>query len=166
MKKSNIILIGMPGSGKSTIGVVLAKKTSLDFLDTDVLIQTVEKRSLQTIIDSDGYMELRRIEEKTLLRLNLLNHVISTGGSAAYSDAAMNHLKSSGITVFLHVQLTTLLGRVHDFDTRGLAKRPEQTFEDLFYERFALYKKYADITIDNSYLTLDKACETIIRCIR
>jgi shikimate kinase len=164
MKKSNIILIGMPGSGKSTIGVVLAKKTSRDFVDTDVLIQTVEKRSLQTIIDSDGYMELRRIEENTLLKLNCTNHVISTGGSAAYSDAAMNHLKSSGFAVFLHVQLTTLLERVNDFETRGLAKRPEQTFEDLFYERFALYKKYADITIDNSFLTLEEACETIIRC--
>lgn len=165
MEKSNIILIGMPGSGKSTIGVVLAKKTSRNFIDTDVLIQTAERRSLQTIIDSEGYMELRRIEENTLLELKLTNHVISTGGSAAYSDAAMNHLKSSGVAVFLHVQLTTLLERVHDFETRGLAKRPDQTFEDLFYERFALYKKYADVIVDNSYLTLEEACETIIRCI-
>lgn len=163
MQLSNIILIGMPGSGKSTIGIILAKKTAKSFIDTDVMIQTNEGRSLQAIIDHDGYMALRKIEERNLLTLNYTDHVISTGGSAAYSDAAMNHLKSTGTIVFLNVNLTTLTKRIRDFDTRGLAKRADQTFEDLFNERSSLYKKYADIIIDNSDMNQDEVCEEIVK---
>jgi shikimate kinase len=161
--RSNIILIGMPGSGKSTVGVILAKLTSRGFIDTDVLIQTREGRTLQDIVDRDGYMVLRRIEEDVLLKLECRDHVIATGGSAVYSSDAMGHLKSNGVTVFLNVGLATLKARVHDYDTRGLAKRPDQSVDDLFAERFALYRQYADITIDCVGLTHEEVCALIMK---
>src|SRR5512136_2949872 len=102
----------MPGSGKSTVGVILAKLTSLGFADTDVLIQTSEGRSLQEIVDTDGYMALRKIEEEILLRLDCCNHVIATGGSAVYSHSAMEHLKPGGFVVFLDVDMATLESRI------------------------------------------------------
>ena len=161
---SNIVLIGMPGAGKSTVGVILAKLTSRDFVDTDVLIQTVHGRSLQDIVDRDGHLSLRRIEEEVLLGLNCRNHVIATGGSAAYSDAAMGHLKTHGVVVFLDVDLPTLQSRVNDYDTRGLAKRPDQSFEELYEERFALYTKYADVKLKGADLTQEGVCSEIIKC--
>jgi shikimate kinase len=161
--KSNIVLIGMPGCGKSTIGVLLAKLTSRAFLDTDLLIQTVEGRTLQDIVDQDGYMALRKIEEAILLGLDCRNNVIATGGSAAYSSRAMAHLRSQGTFVFLDVDLTTLESRINDFATRGLAKSPSQTLADLFTERRALYQAYADLTIDGSSLNQEAVCESIIR---
>ena len=163
VQKPNIVLIGMPGAGKSTVGVILAKLTSRDFIDTDVLIQLAEGRSLQDIVDRDGYMVLRKIEESILLDLRCNNHVIATGGSAVYSGAAMNHLKSSGTVVFLDVDLPTLEVRIHNVHTRGLAKRPDQSFEDLFEERLVLYRKYADITVDSTALSQEEVCEQIIK---
>jgi shikimate kinase len=160
--QGNIVLIGMPGSGKSTVGVILAKLTSRDFVDGDVLIQISQDRSLQDIVDTEGHMALRRIEEEVLLALHCINHVIATGGSAAYSHAAMTHLKSNGVVIFLDVDLPTLESRIHDFDTRGLAKRPDQTFTDLFEERFALYTKYADISIQCADLTQEEVCDRIV----
>jgi shikimate kinase len=166
MNKSNIILIGMPGSGKSSVGVILAKKTARSYIDTDVLIQTAEGRSLQTIIDTEGYLALRDIEENYLLKLHCTNHVISTGGSAAYSDAAMNHLKNSGVTIFLYVNLPTLINRVQDYETRGVTKRADQTFEDLFNERIMLYKKHADFTINSSEMIQEEVCKEIIEYLK
>jgi shikimate kinase len=160
--KSNIVLIGMPGAGKSTVGVILAKLTSRDFIDTDVLIQIAQGRLLQDIVDTEGYMALRRIEEDILLGLHCYNHVMATGGSAVYSHAAMEHLKSNGIVVFLDVDLSTLESRIRDFDTRGLAKRPDQSFTDLFRERIILYRKYADVTIDCADLSQEEVCAQII----
>jgi shikimate kinase len=160
--KCNIVLIGMPGSGKSTVGVILAKLTSRSFVDTDVLIQTSEGRSLQDIVDKEGHMALRQIEERVILGLNCRNHVIATGGSAVYSHAAMNHLKSNGIIVFLEVELLTLESRIHDFGTRGLAKRPDQTIADLFAERRILYTRYADLTVDCGGLSHEGVCAKII----
>ncbi len=163
---SNIVLIGMPGSGKSTVGIILAKLTSRSFIDTDVLIQTREVRSLQDIVDHDGYLFLREIEEKTLLGLDLRNHVIATGGSAVYSPAAMRHLKSDGVITFLDVNLETLKVRVSDYATRGLAKRPDQNVDDLFAERSALYRKYADMTIDCAGVGHEEVCARIIQALK
>jgi shikimate kinase len=145
--KSNIVLIGMPGSGKSTVGIILAKMTSKNFIDTDILIQIREDRSLQDIVDNDGHMALRQIEEEVLLAIDCKNHVIATGGSAAYSRSAMSHLKQEGIVIFLKATTGTLQSRIHNYETRGLAKRPDQSFADLFAERLALYNQYADHTI-------------------
>jgi len=165
MTKNNIVLIGMPGSGKSTVGILLAKLTALDFVDTDILIQTASERSLQNIVDQDGYRELRRIEENVLLGLDRRGHVIATGGSAVYSDAAMARLKAGGRVVFLQVDLAVLKARVLDYDTRGLAKRPDQTVDDLFAERSALYRKYADVTIECSGLSHEEVCDKIIKAL-
>lgn len=163
MNKSNLVLIGMPGSGKSTVGVILAKLTSKGFIDSDVLIQTREGRTLQDIVDQDGHMALRDIEEKTLLSINSTNLVISTGGSAPYSHLAMQHLQAEGIIVFLHADLPTLKNRITNFETRGLAKKPEQSFKDLFEERLILYSRYADITIESGGYTQEEVCLNIIR---
>ncbi len=152
----------MPGAGKSTVGVILAKQTSRGFVDTDVLIQTSQGRTLQDIVDTDGYLALRKIEEDILLGLSLHGHVIATGGSAVYSAPAMCYLKSDGLIVFLDVDLAALESRVHDFRTRGLAKLPDQSFADLFQERFSLYTKYADITIKSAGLTQEVVCAKII----
>lgn len=159
---SNIVLIGMPGSGKSTVGVILAKMTFRSFIDTDVLIQTAEGLPLQEIVDTRGYMDLRKVEERVLLGLNSRNHVIATGGSCVYSRDAMEHLKKDGVCVFLETDLSTLRRRIRNFNTRGLAKRADQTFDDLFRERQPLYRKYADITVDCTGLTHEKVCAAII----
>ena len=160
--KSNIILIGMPGSGKSTVGVILAKILAKRFLDTDLLIQYVEKKTLQEIVDNEGHMALREVEERVLLSVRCQNHIIATGGSAAYSRPAMLHLKEDGIVVFLSADLPALNNRIHNYETRGLAKRPDQSFQDLFEERLSLYREYADIIIESSDLTQDQVCDEII----
>jgi shikimate kinase len=161
--KSNIVLIGMPGSGKSTVGVILAKMTSRNFIDTDVLIQCREGRCLQNIVDTDGHMALRKVEEEVLLSVNCRSYVIATGGSAAYSDAAMSHLRRDGTVVFLHATMDTLAARIRNYATRGLAKRPDQSFADLFNERLALYRRYADITIESDNLTQEDVCGKIMK---
>ncbi|MEY4641157.1 MAG: hypothetical protein RLZZ227_1151 [Pseudomonadota bacterium] len=160
--KSNIVLIGMPGSGKSTVGVILAKRSSHDFIDTDVLIQSVEHRSLQAIMDTEGYMKLREIEARVLQTLNVDNHIVSTGGSAVYSDAAMAHLRTNGTTIYLDVSLATLRSRITDYDTRGIAKRPDQSFDDLFEERTRLYTQYADLIIKGDGMSQDEVCNSIV----
>ena len=152
----------MPGSGKSTIGVILAKRSSHDFVDTDLLIQSAAQRSLQDILDQDGYLRLRELEEEALLTLDVHNHVISTGGSAVYSAPAMEHLKRNGICVYLNVSLDTLRSRIADYETRGIARRPDQSFEDLFEERTRLYRQYADITVDGDGLTQEAVCSEIL----
>ena len=162
IENSNIILIGMPGTGKSTVGVILAKMIAKRYLDTDILLQNIEKRSLQDIVDKEGHMALREVEQRVLLGIQCRNHIVATGGSAAYSESAMLHLKSIGIIVFLHADLPTLNRRIHNYETRGLAKRPDQSFQDLFDERLVLYEKYADITVQSSNLTQDQVCDAIV----
>ncbi|HMK60062.1 MAG TPA: shikimate kinase [Dissulfurispiraceae bacterium] len=162
---SNIVLVGMPGCGKSTVGVILAKLASLDFVDTDLLIQRATDRLLQEIVNHEGYMALRAIEEDILLKLNCQHRVIATGGSAVYSRAAMDHLKKDGIIVFIDVDIATLKSRISNYETRGLAKRPDQSFEELFAERMNLYRKYADITVNGDRLSQEEVCEAILKWI-
>ena len=142
----------MPGAGKSTVGIILAKNLGLGFIDTDVLIQINQQKTLQQIVDETDHLNLRAVEEKEILKLNINNHVIATGGSAAYSEKAMAHLSSISRIVFLEASLEQIKKRIHNFDTRGIAKNKGQTLEDLFKERQVLYTKYADITIDCSQL--------------
>ncbi|MEN8262825.1 MAG: shikimate kinase [Nitrospirota bacterium] len=146
--KSNITLIGMPGAGKSTVGIILAKIMSFGFIDTDVLIQINRQKSLQEIIDGSDYLNLREIEEEEILKINIGNHVIATGGSAVYSERAMSHLQSISNIVFLEVEFEEIRRRIHNFETRGIARAETQTFRDLFDERQVLYNKYAELTID------------------
>jgi len=161
MRNSNIVLVGMPGAGKSSVGVILAKLTSRGFIDTDILIQNAEQRSLQDILDADGYLALRNIEERILLGLQCRHHVIATGGSAVYSQAAMEHLKSDGLVVFLHIDLPELESRELNLAGRGIAKRPDQSFSELFKERSALYTKYADLVVSCSGLSLEKVVSLV-----
>ena len=144
---SNLTLIGMPGAGKSTIGIILAKNLSLGFIDTDVLIQINQGKSLQQILDESGHLALRAIEEEEICRLNVNRHVIATGGSAAYSERAMAHLGSMSTIIFLEVSFEEITRRIRNFETRGIAKGPHQTFQDLFVERQILYRRYAQLTI-------------------
>lgn len=161
--KSNLVLIGMPGAGKSTVGVLLAKMTSRNFMDSDIMIQTAQGHTLQDIVDTQGPLALLDIEERMLLNLTCANHVIATGGSAVYSHAAMQSLKMRGVIIFLDVDLPTLTSRIQNFGTRGLAKRPGQSLSDLFEERFPLYRKYADIKISCKNCSQDKICAEIIK---
>lgn len=144
---TSLILVGMPGAGKSTIGLLLAKELAKNFVDTDLLIQLRENKTLQDIIEQQDYLALRRIEEEVLLGMTYPNHVVATGGSAIYSAPGMNHLKTYGRVIFLEVPLDELIRRIDNFGSRGIARGPGQSFADLFAERRALYQKYADITI-------------------
>lgn len=158
----NLIFVGMPGSGKSTVGVLVAKRLGLGFIDTDLLIQQKAGCTLQDIVNQKGYLALRQIEEEVLLQLNVEKYVISTGGSAVYSDAAMKHLKRKGVVVFLDISLDTVVARIGDYSLRGISKRPEQSLIELYEERSALYSRYADIMIQGDALNQDQACELLI----
>lgn len=144
----SLILIGMPGSGKSTIGIVLAKELVKNFVDTDLLIQEREGRALQEIINSTDFQRLREIEEQVLLSADFSNHVVATGGSVVYSKAGMERLRTQGRIVFLDVPLEELEQRVTNYAARGIAAPPGQTMTHLYDERRTLYQHYADITID------------------
>jgi shikimate kinase len=145
---NSIILIGMPGAGKSTLGVQLAKETARDFVDTDVLIQVREQKTLQAIMDDSDYINLRNIEEQVLLSMELSHYVIATGGSAVYSGAGMAKLKSLGRIFFLDVDLNELHQRIDNYENRGIACLPGQSLENLYHERRTLYQHYADVTIE------------------
>lgn len=161
----NIVLIGMAGAGKSTVGVLLAKALSRQFIDTDLVIQAAEHRRLQDILDAEGLDAFRRIEERHVLGLDARGAVIATGGSVVYSAAAMAHLKRNGTAIYLQLDADTLERRVAGADPRGLAIAPGQSFRDLYAERRPLYEKYADITIDCSNLTHDEVVARIVRAL-
>ena len=159
--KTNLTLIGMPGAGKSTVGIILAKNLSLGFIDTDVLIQINQQKSLQQIINESDYPNLRRIEAEEICKLNVDNHVIATGGSAAYSAKAMTNLQRMSTIVFLQVSFDEIERRILNFETRGIAKADNQTFADLFAERQLLYTRYADITVACSKLNQEETAAEI-----
>ncbi|AOS98370.1 Shikimate kinase [Microbulbifer aggregans] len=161
--KKSIVLIGMPGAGKSTVGVLLAKELALDFVDTDVLIQAREGKTLQDIMNESDYLNLRRIEGEVIATAELPGHVISTGGSAVYSEEGMANLGRFGPIVFLNCSADELRRRIHNYESRGIAKAPGQSFADLFEERQALYRKYADITVECDGRSLQQVLDAVLQ---
>lgn len=161
MQRTNLVLIGMPGAGKSTLGVVLAKRLGLGFVDTDLLIQMRSGRLLQEVIDKDGLAAFRSLEEQTLSEFDVCNAVIATGGSAVYSEAAMQHLADIGTIIFLDVPLAELEVRLLDMQTRGLVIDPGATLADLYAERRPLYRRWADLTIATHGLGFEAVVEAI-----
>ncbi len=159
--KNNVILIGMPGAGKSTVGVILAKRLGCDFIDSDLLIQTRAGKSLQAIINKEGLDAFRRLEEEVLLGIGVDRTVIATGGSAVYSDKAMRHLKSTGPVVFINTPLQTLQSRIADMSSRGMVISPGESFAGLFVERNPLYRRYADIVVDDRDKTVEMIADEI-----
>jgi shikimate kinase len=145
--QSNLILIGMPGSGKSTVGVLLAKALRMHFVDTDVCIQAGEGRSLREIIDQRGLDGFCQIERDYLLCLDSRNSVIATGGSAIYSEAAMRHLKATGPVIFLDAPLEELQRRLGDWHDRGVILPQGHDLATLFHDRRPLYERFADFII-------------------
>jgi shikimate kinase len=145
---NNVVLIGMPAAGKSTLGVLLAKATGRSFVDTDVHIQAREGRTLQRILAEAGIEGFRRIEEEGVLGLGCRDSVIATGGSVVYGERAMKHLKASGVVVYLQLPLVVLARRIKDLAGRGVVMNPTQTLADLFAEREPLYRRYADVIVD------------------
>lgn len=144
----NIILIGMPGCGKSTVGVLLAKLIGYSFLDSDLLIQSEVGKRLFEIIDEVGNDAFLEIEDRVNSRITAERTVIATGGSAVYCERAMEHLKSIGTVVYIKVPLIEIEKRIGDFSTRGLVIKNGDTLAELYEERCPLYEKYADITVE------------------
>jgi len=158
----NIVLIGMPGAGKSTVGVILAKQLSKTFVDTDLLIQNRHHQTLQEILDRHDYLTLREFEEREILRLHVHNAVIATGGSAVYSERAMTYLKADGAIVYLKLGAAELLRRINDFESRGIAMAKGVSFAELYREREILYHHYGQIIIDCANKTHEQVAEAIV----
>ena len=158
----NRILIGMPGAGKSTVGVLLAKRMGVSFADTDILIQTGEGCYLQEIIGRHGIDGFRAIEERYLLAVPKDCGVVATGGSVVYSERAMVHLKTLGVVVYLEINLPALAARLGNLDERGVLRMPGQTIDMLYHERTPLYEKYADITVCTADATPDQVVASIL----
>lgn len=157
----NIVLIGMPGVGKSTIGIVLAKVLAKDFMDTDLEIQKNKACSLQEIIDSYGNEYFREVENKVLSEIHVENTVIATGGSAVFGEDAMKNLQKNAVVVYLKLSATALKERLSNLATRGISMKKGQTIESLCEERRPYYEKYAQITIDCEGNTLEESVEVI-----
>jgi shikimate kinase len=162
IQKKNIVLIGMPAVGKSTIGLLLAKRLGRYFLDTDVFIQAIVGKTLQQIIDADGLEKFCEIEAEHILCIDKTDCVIATGGSAVYSDNAMKHLKENGIIIYLDLPLDMIKKRLTDLNIRGVVMSKGQTIDDLYKKRTPLYKKWADFTIDCRNLTHEQVVDKII----
>lgn len=162
MKNNNIVLIGMPGVGKSTIGVILAKVLGYQFVDADLVIQKEEGKLLREIIaevGTDGFIE---VENRVNAGLMVEHSIIATGGSVVYGAEAMEHLKKIGTVIYLKLPYEELRVRLHDIKGRGVVLREGQTFLDLYKERVPLYEKYADLTVDESGCSVEQTVEKIL----
>jgi len=161
-----ISLIGMPGAGKSTVGVILAKLLGRRFRDTDLDIQLREEATLQEILNRSGYLRLRKIEEEVLLELALQDTIVSTGGSAVYSSAVMERLRAAGPVVYLQADLATLAPRVAATPERGMANSSDQSFAEVYAERTPLYAHHATHTVDATDGTADHVALSIADLLR
>lgn len=162
-EKSNIVLIGMPSAGKSTLGIVLAKILNKDFIDADLVIQNQCDKTLQKIIDACGPEGFIQVENEVLRDLEAENSIISTGGSAVYSDEAMKHLAELGTIVYLQISFDELLNRLHDLQERGVVLKGGigMSLNELYDERLPLYEQYADITVDVNHLSITAAARKV-----
>lgn len=158
----NIILIGMPGVGKSTIGVVLAKVLGYDFVDADLLIQNEMQMKLSEIIRREGIDGFKEIENRVNASIETNQTVIATGGSVVYCREAMEHLKAIGKVIYLRLSLKSLSSRLGNLRGRGVVLKDGQTLEGLFWERTPLYEKYADVVIDEENKNLEETLQTIL----
>lgn len=161
----NIILIGMPGCGKSTIGVVLAKVLGYEFTDSDLLIQKREGKLLREIIAEQGEEVFIRIEEDVNARIQTERHVIATGGSVVYSDRAMQHLKEIGTVVYLKLSYATICSRLGNIRRRGVVLRDGQTLKDLYDERVPLYERYADVVVDAEGQDVEGLMDEVVKAL-
>lgn len=161
-----ITLIGMPGSGKSTIGVLLAKMLGLDFVDTDIVIQTREGVLLQKVLEKHGIEKFLDIEADALCHLDYPNGaVIAPGGSCVCRERAMEHLKEMGNVVYIKLPYESIEPRIFNLDTRGIAFRPGETLRDIYEYRTPLYERYADITVETEGLTLEQSAAAILKAL-
>ena len=166
MKKTNIVLIGMPGCGKSTVGVLLAKRILKKFVDTDLFIQEQEERLLCEIIEEDGLETFLQIENEVNASVVTENSVIAPGGSVVYGEEAMLHLKEIGCVVYLKLSYDSVAGRLGDLKKRGVAMRPGQDLKSLYEERCPLYEKYADIVVECDGMELGETLEKVMENLR
>lgn len=165
MNMNNVTLIGMPGSGKSTIGVILAKALRYQFLDTDLLIQKEENRSLSEIIAQEGTEKFKEIENRVNASVHVTDTVIAPGGSVIYCDEAMEHLRSIGKVVYLKLSLEAVSARLGNLKDRGVLLKEGQTLKDLYEERVPLYEKYADIIVDEDGKNLEESLKAVLETI-
>lgn len=161
-----ISLIGMPGAGKSTVGVLLAKLAGLHFRDTDLDIQIHAGATLQEILERDGHLRLRQMEQEVLMDIPLEQSVISTGGSVVYSELIMQRLCQAGPVVYLEADADTLAQRIAVAPLRGMACGPEMSFTDLFNERTPLYQRYAHYTVSSVHGGADEVAANILGLLR
>ena len=161
--KENIVLIGMPGVGKSTIGVVLAKRLGCHFIDSDLVIQDTFGKLLHELIEEHGVEGFWKIENDVNASLQAKSSIIATGGSVIYGKEAMEHLKKIGTVVYLKLPYRQISKRLGDLNARGVTLKPGQTLRDLYAQRTPLYEKYAQITIDCSGKMLRQIVEEIAR---
>lgn len=159
----NIVFIGMPASGKSTVGVVVAKRLGYKFVDTDLVIQEVEKRLLKEIIAEEGNEGFLRIEDRVNAEIQEERAVISPGGSVVYCENAMRHYKETGMIVYLHTSYETINNRLHNAKNRGVVLKDGQTLKDLYEERTALFERYADLMISEEGRDLEETIEEVLR---
>lgn len=160
-QKRNIVLIGMPGVGKSTAGVILAKRLNMNFIDTDIYIQQQTGQSLQRLIADRGLKAFCELEARLIAALDVENHVIATGGSVIYGAEAMQNLKNRGLTLWLDLPYLQLAERLDDLDARGVVMEAGQSLEQLYHYRRPFYARYADQRIDTAILSIDKVVTLI-----